>query len=295
MVVVGGSHGGAYPGYLAAKARACAVILNDAGIGKDDAGIGCLGYCDALGMAAATVSHMSARIGDAEDTIANGIVSRVNDAARAAGCREGMSCLDAASHCATHHRPTPRPSTRKPAASPDTPRQGFVSCAWIRAPSSRKARTMDTSCSAARTEGSSPTSPVSRSRWTPPPRSSTTRASARTAPASPACRPSMHAASPPRRRRDERPNRRWSLDVRRRHREPRQRDRTDGRHRTGHAGPRGDDPHCKTNRRCLNQDLQPPDSGEVTNIRISDRLTSLPRRILSKTHGFPPSPESIRP
>jgi len=95
-VVVGGSHGGAYPGYLAAKARACAVMLNDAGIGKDDAGIGCLGYCDALGMAAATVSHMSARIGDAEDTISNGIVSRVNDTARAAGCREGMSCLDAA-------------------------------------------------------------------------------------------------------------------------------------------------------------------------------------------------------
>ena len=95
-VVVGGSHGGAYPGYLAARARACAVILNDAGIGKDDAGVGCLGYCDALGMAAATVSHMSARIGDAEDTIADGIISRVNGAARAAGCREGMSCLDAA-------------------------------------------------------------------------------------------------------------------------------------------------------------------------------------------------------
>ena len=64
-VVVGGSHGGTYAGYLAARARAGAVILNDAGIGKDDAGIGCLGYCDALGMAAATVSHMSARIGEA--------------------------------------------------------------------------------------------------------------------------------------------------------------------------------------------------------------------------------------
>ena len=95
-VVVGGSHGGAYPGYLAAKARACAVILNDAGIGRDDAGVGCLAYCDALGMAAATVSHVSARIGDAEDTIANGVISRANEAAGAAGCRAGMSCLDAA-------------------------------------------------------------------------------------------------------------------------------------------------------------------------------------------------------
>lgn len=95
-VVVGGSHGGAYPGYLAARARACAVILNDAGIGKDDAGIGCLDYCDALGMAAATVSHASARIGDAQDTLSAGLISRVNDAARAAGCEKGMLCLDAA-------------------------------------------------------------------------------------------------------------------------------------------------------------------------------------------------------
>ena len=94
-VVVGGSHGGAYPGYLAARACACAVILNDAGIGKDDAGIGSLAYCDALGMASATVSHASARIGDAEDTLSSGILSRVNETARAVGCEPGMPCLDA--------------------------------------------------------------------------------------------------------------------------------------------------------------------------------------------------------
>ena len=96
MVVVGGSHGGTYAGYLAARARACAVILNDAGIGKDSAGIGCLDYCDALGMAAATVSHASARIGDAQDTLSGGIISRVNETARAVGCAAGMPCLDAA-------------------------------------------------------------------------------------------------------------------------------------------------------------------------------------------------------
>ena len=95
-VVVGGSHGGVYAGYLAARAGACAVILNDAGIGKDDAGIGSLACCDALGMAAATVSHASARIGDAEDTLSSGVLSRVNEAARAAGCEPGMPCLDAA-------------------------------------------------------------------------------------------------------------------------------------------------------------------------------------------------------
>ena len=96
MVVVGGSHGGAYAGYLAARAQARAVILNDAGVGRDRAGVGCLDYCDALGMAAATVSHASARIGDAEDTLAAGVVSHVNEAARAARCEAGMSCRDAA-------------------------------------------------------------------------------------------------------------------------------------------------------------------------------------------------------
>ena len=95
-VVVGGSHGGAYAGYLAARACACAVILNDAGIGKDDAGVGSLAYCDALGMAAATVSNASARIGDAGDTLSSGIISRANETARAVGCEPGMPCLDAA-------------------------------------------------------------------------------------------------------------------------------------------------------------------------------------------------------
>ena len=95
-VVVGGSHGGVYAGYLAARARACGVILNDAGIGRDDAGVGCLDYCDALAMAAATVSHASARIGDAEDALSSGVLSRVNERARSAGCEAGMRCLDAA-------------------------------------------------------------------------------------------------------------------------------------------------------------------------------------------------------
>ena len=36
-VVVCGSHGGVYPAYLAAKARLRAVILSDAGVGRDQA------------------------------------------------------------------------------------------------------------------------------------------------------------------------------------------------------------------------------------------------------------------
>ena len=56
-VLVCGSHGGGYAGYLAARAGVAAVVLNDAGVGLDNAGIGALPWCDALGMAAATVAH----------------------------------------------------------------------------------------------------------------------------------------------------------------------------------------------------------------------------------------------
>src|SRR5215213_4234690 len=52
-VVVSGSHGGLYPGTLAAKARVRAVILNDAGIGRDDAGIASLHLLERFGIAAA--------------------------------------------------------------------------------------------------------------------------------------------------------------------------------------------------------------------------------------------------
>ena len=46
QVVICGSHGGVYCGYLAAAAGLRAVILNDAGGGLDQAGLGCLDYCE---------------------------------------------------------------------------------------------------------------------------------------------------------------------------------------------------------------------------------------------------------
>ena len=95
-VVVSGSHGGRYPGFLAALSRPRGVILNDAGIGKDEAGIAALGDLDRLGIAAATVSHTSCRIGDAGDMINRGVISRVNNLARANGVAEGDLCLEAA-------------------------------------------------------------------------------------------------------------------------------------------------------------------------------------------------------
>lgn len=95
-VVICGSHGGIYAGYLVARAGARAVILNDAGVGLDAAGIGSLPMCDAIGMAAAAVAHTSARIGDASDMATRGLISHVNAAATAIGCRPGMPCREAA-------------------------------------------------------------------------------------------------------------------------------------------------------------------------------------------------------
>ena len=92
QVLIGGSHGGIYAGYLAARAGVRAVILHNAGIGKDQAGLGSLAYLAALGMPAAVLDHNSARIADGRDQLARGIVSHVNARAEALGCRAGESC-----------------------------------------------------------------------------------------------------------------------------------------------------------------------------------------------------------
>jgi len=95
-VVVNASHGGVYAAYLAAKLGATAAIFNDAGVGCDHAGIGGLAYLRDLGIAAATVGHDTARIGDGADMLARGIITHANPLAMALGVRLGMACHDAA-------------------------------------------------------------------------------------------------------------------------------------------------------------------------------------------------------
>lgn len=95
-VIVNASHGGIYAAYLAAKLHAAAAIFNDAGIGRDRAGIGGLDYLKDLGIAAATVGHTTARIGDGADMMARGVVTFANALAESLGCRAGMACRDAA-------------------------------------------------------------------------------------------------------------------------------------------------------------------------------------------------------
>ncbi len=72
-----------------------AAFYNDAGIGVDEAGVSRLPALDARGIAAATVSAASARIGDARSTYEDGILSRVNARAAALGLVPGMTARDA--------------------------------------------------------------------------------------------------------------------------------------------------------------------------------------------------------
>lgn len=109
-VLVAGSHGGIIAAYLGAKAGAHAVILNDAGVGLDDAGIAGLAYLDRIGMAAAAIDCMTARIGDGADMLRRGIVSHANAAAQEQGIVPGMACGEAAERLRTApapHSPPP--------------------------------------------------------------------------------------------------------------------------------------------------------------------------------------------
>jgi hypothetical protein len=110
-VVVASSHGGIYAAYKAAASGARAVILNDAGVGREAAGIACLSYCERLGMAAAVVSHTSARIGEATDMLRRGVISHANALARVVGCVTGTACAQAAIRL----KAAPLPSGKPPA------------------------------------------------------------------------------------------------------------------------------------------------------------------------------------
>ena len=95
-VVVGGSHAAVYAAHLVAKAGARAAIHHDAGIGLDEAGVGGLAFAEELGMAMAAVATESARIGEGEDLMRRGVVSRVNALAAACGVAPGQTCAEAA-------------------------------------------------------------------------------------------------------------------------------------------------------------------------------------------------------
>jgi hypothetical protein len=107
---IAASHGGIYAAYLAAKAGIKAVILCDAGVGRERAGIAGLDYLDRLGVAAATIGHRSARIGDGADCFARGLITYANSKAAAAGVVAGMTARDALQRLeAAQAPPSPAP------------------------------------------------------------------------------------------------------------------------------------------------------------------------------------------
>jgi hypothetical protein len=95
-IVVTGSHGGLLGGKAetALKYDVRGALYNDAGIGKDAAGISRLPALAARGIPAATVAATSARIGDARSTYEDGIISRVNARAGSLGLQEGIAARD---------------------------------------------------------------------------------------------------------------------------------------------------------------------------------------------------------
>jgi hypothetical protein len=95
-VLVAGSHGGIIAAWYAARAGVRAVILHDAGIGKDEAGIAGLSYLEKLGIAAAAVGHATAAIGEGSDMLARGVISRSNRIAAGLGVHPGLTCRAAA-------------------------------------------------------------------------------------------------------------------------------------------------------------------------------------------------------
>ena len=94
-LILTGSHGGRYAGYLTLSAHPRAVIHNDAGVGKEQAGIAVIAMAQALNIAAATASHTSCRIGDAQDMAQRGLISFANASATALGVARGMPCREA--------------------------------------------------------------------------------------------------------------------------------------------------------------------------------------------------------
>jgi hypothetical protein len=93
-LIVTGSHGGASVVPYARAVRGWLYVFNDAGVGKDGAGIAALELLQADGIAAATVAHTSARIGEAADAWKCGVVSHLNALAAALGLQIGKPLTD---------------------------------------------------------------------------------------------------------------------------------------------------------------------------------------------------------
>lgn len=95
-IIVGGSHGGLNVGkVLLNRVHPKFAVLNDAGMGKNDAALLGVKLLGENGIAAASADCMTAMIGNADDTYENGVLSFVNSAAEKMGIKVGMTVKEA--------------------------------------------------------------------------------------------------------------------------------------------------------------------------------------------------------
>lgn len=94
-IVVCGSHGGLSAGEYAKKRRVKAVFFNDAGIGKNSAGVKSLESLSDAGILACTVDCMSAEIFNGQDTLDYGIITVCNQLAKTRNIKEKMTVTEA--------------------------------------------------------------------------------------------------------------------------------------------------------------------------------------------------------
>lgn len=101
-LAVSGSHGGLSAGRFALTVRPRLTVFNDAGVGRQQAGIAALALLQVQGLAACTVHHDSACIGQAHSTLQEGVISHANAAALALGATPGRTCHDVIQHLRSH-------------------------------------------------------------------------------------------------------------------------------------------------------------------------------------------------
>ncbi len=92
--IISGSHGGVPSVGYAIDKKVFGVVLNDAGVGKNKAGISGLSLLDDKGILGITVDTNSAEIGNSKDTYDNGIVSYFNSIAKNFGVQKNMRVKD---------------------------------------------------------------------------------------------------------------------------------------------------------------------------------------------------------
>ena len=95
-VIITGSHSGRNSGEYLAHLNIKGTIGNDAGTGKNDAGIAGMKILEGHGIPAAAVASMSAKIGNATSTYEQGKISATNGLAKKLGITVGMSAKEAA-------------------------------------------------------------------------------------------------------------------------------------------------------------------------------------------------------